>query len=336
MSYMGQLNDIEIALSKWIGERFDQDAKLENLTRLSGGASQETWKFDITSIGDTAPYILRRRPFKKFEENESQTVALATEAKLLKLSGQRGVPVPNVIDVFAPDSEIGEAFIMTCISGETIPRKILRDDEYAAARQALPEQCGAALAKIHSINVSEAPELNVSSGEDQLNQYEQIYRDLGNERPVIELAIKWLRNGLPETEAPVLVHGDFRLGNIIVNIHGLASVIDWELAHIGDAREDIGWMCVNSWRFGNRHNRLGGFGSLEPFLASYAATGGQSFSPGEINWWQALGSFKWGIMCMIMYDAFQSGADPSVERAMIGRRVSETELDLLNIIEGKD
>ena len=154
-------------------------------------------------------------------------------------------------------------------------------------------------------------------------------------RPVFELAISWLRENPPPSSPPVLVHGDFRLGNLIVDKDGLAAVLDWELAHLGDAREDIAWLCVNSWRFGHSENRVGGFGQLGDLLSAYADAGGPTFSAEEIDWWEILGSLKWGIMCMIMYEAYRSGADPSVERAAIGRRVSETEIDLLNLLEGK-
>jgi aminoglycoside phosphotransferase (APT) family kinase protein len=132
-----------------------------------------------------------------------------------------------------------------------------------------------------------------------------------------------------------LVHGDFRNGNLMVNEDGLAAVLDWELAHQGDPREDLGWICVNSWRFGVRDNKVGGFGTLDELLAGYQTSGGQSFEPKDLNWFQALGSFKWGIMCLIMYQAFATKADPSIERAMIGRRASEAEIDLLNLIEGR-
>ena len=119
----------------------------------------------------------------------------------------------------------------------------------------------------------------------------------------------------------------------MVDTSGLAAVLDWELCHLGDPREDIAWICVNSWRFGHMDKRLGGFGDLQPMLAAYARAGGLEFSVAEIDWWEMLGSMKWGVMCMLMYESFRSGADPGVERAAIGRRISETEMDLVNLLE---
>ena len=114
---------------------------------------------------------------------------------------------------------------------------------------------------------------------------------------------------------------------------GLRAVLDWELAHLGDPREDIGWICVNSWRFGTPQNRVGGIGQLEDLLSAYSEAGGRAIRPKDINWWEMLGSLKWGIMCMIMYDTYRSGADVSAERVAIGRRISETEIDLINLME---
>ena len=244
-----------------------------------------------------------------------------------------GVPVPGVLGVFEPGSDVGEAFIMHRIEGETLGRKILRDEAYKAARPVLSKQCGEALAGIHAVDIDTLPELPRSDGADQIKKYENIYRTFDLPRPVFELAFAWLKANEPAPQPPVLVHGDFRLGNLIVDEQGLASVLDWELSHIGDPREDIAWICVNSWRFGQIAHRVGGFGELDELLDAYAAAGGTRFDAREIDWWETMGSLKWGIMCMIMYEAFRSGGDPSVERAAIGRRVSETEIDLLNLLE---
>ena len=219
------------------------------------------------------------------------------------------------------------------IEGETLGRKILRDAAYKAALPKLAKQCGEALAGIHAVDIDTLPELPRSDGADQIKKYENIYRTFDLPRPVFELAFAWLKANEPAPQPPVLVHGDFRLGNLIVDEQGLASVLDWELSHIGDPREDIAWICVNSWRFGQIAHRVGGFGELDELLDAYAAAGGTRFDPREIDWWEVMGSLKWGIMCMIMYEAFRSGGDPSVERAAIGRRVSETEIDLLNLLE---
>lgn len=309
--------------------------KIENVHRLSGGASQETWSFrGITESGSSEKYILRRSPGGNRPAEPDHKLSLEDEASLITAALDAGVIAPKIKHVCQVGDGIENGFIMEHVEGETIARKILRDNKFIDARLALTAQCAISLAKIHSVKLSKMPtDIPVSTGMDELKKYEGIYRDFDAPRPVFELAIQWLTSNAPSLDNPVLVHGDFRLGNLMVDTAGLAAILDWELAHLGDPREDIGWICVNSWRFGQREKRVGGFGDLEDFLAAYANAGGQAYTLEEINWWEMLGSLKWGIMCMIMYEAFRTGADASVERAAIGRRVSECEIDLINLIE---
>ncbi len=332
---MGSSDQIEKALATWATACFGAGAAVRDLNRLSGGASQETWAFDVEQSAGIERLILRRAPGGASAARSSEAIGLATEAKLLRAAGAAGVPVPSVLHVSPPGSALGEAFIMARIDGETIARKILRDTAFAQARPLLAAQCGRALAGIHALPTSKLPPLPVSYGLDQIEKYEAIYRGFDLPRPVFELAFRWLKDNAPAPLNAVPVHGDFRLGNLIVGPQGLNSVLDWELAHIGDPREDLAWICVNSWRFGQSGQRVGGFGDLPDLLDAYAGAGGARLTPADIDWWEILGSLKWGIMCMIMFGAFKSSADPSVERAAIGRRVSETEIDLINLLESK-
>lgn len=331
---MGTVTDIEKGLSDWAGAHYGAAAAIAGLRRLSGGASQETWAFEVEAGEKSEPLILRRAPGGTAAARSSEAITLAIEAALLDATDKAGVRVPGVRHVSPPGSVLGEAFVMKRVAGETLGRKILRDAEFETARTRLTQQCGEALARIHSVPLSGLPNLPTSLGRNQIDKYEAVYREFDLPRPVFELAFAWLKDNEPEPADPVLVHGDFRLGNLIVDENGLAAVLDWELAHIGDPREDIAWLCVNSWRFGQTENRVGGFGQLDELLDAYAAAGGARYRPADIDWWEIMGSLKWGVMCMTMYGAFKTGADPSVERAAIGRRVSENEIDLINLFEG--
>lgn len=303
---------------------------MEAFKRLSGGASQETWA--LSGSGNSA--ILRRAPGGTSLARSSAAIGLPAEAKLIQAAADANVPVPEVLHVLSEEDGVGDGFVMSLVLGETIARPILRNDEFAGARDVLAQQCGEAVAAIHSIPREGLPsELSLSDGQAQIAQYEEIYRGFDAPRPVFELALQWLKENAPTPMESVLVHGDFRLGNLMIDETGLVAVLDWELAHIGDPREDIAWLCVNSWRFGQTQNRVGGFGQLEDLLAVYNQCAGTDIGTADVDWWEMLGSLKWGVMCMIMYEAFRSGADPSVERAAIGRRVSETEMDLINLLE---
>ena len=331
---MNTAQDLEPALQALVPSILGEDGAIEGLARLSGGASQETWAFDaVGRTGRRMSFILRRAPGGVANPDRTGP-PLETEAALIKAAAMAGAPAPGVAHVCAPEDGVGHAFIMHRVEGETIARKILRDEAFAGARARLAGQCGAALAAIHAIDRRQLPDsLETAFGADIVARYEDIYLSFDAPRPIFDLAIQWLRAHVPVPLEPVLVHGDFRLGNLMVDQGGLASVLDWELAHIGDPREDLSWICVNSWRFGQSQNRVGGFGDLNALLDSYWEAGGQPFNPDDIDWWEMLGTLKWGVMCMIMYDVFRTGTDPSVERAAIGRRVSETEIDLINLLE---
>ena len=329
---MTQTDDLLKALRSVAHRLGGNVTDVEDIKRLSGGASQETWLLTVIDNGLTEKLILRRSPFDPAEDRESQAIGLHAEAELLKALEDAGIPIPKVAYAPAEEDGIGIAYLMSHVPGETIPQRILRKDEFAKARAALKSQTASALAKLHATPVDKIPTLPTSNASDQIAQYEKILRSFNLNRPVLELALQWLKANCPPPGEPALVHGDFRMGNLMIDHDGLASILDWELAHLGDPREDIGWLCANSWRFGSPL-RVGGFSELPEFLDAYNDIAGSDYSVQDIEFWECLSSFKWGIMCLMMYETFQNGNDPSIERGSIGRRTSETEMDLINILE---
>ncbi|MFM8973691.1 MAG: phosphotransferase family protein, partial [Actinomycetota bacterium] len=259
----------------------------------------------------------------------------STEYALLAAAGAAGVPVPAVRYLLRPADGLGEGFVMDHVSGETIARRILRDDEFAAARPRLADQCGEIAARIHAVPTDGLPRLPVQDGPSQVDFYRNALDAFGEPHPAFELALRWLdEHAPPPPAAPVLVHGDLRNGNFIVGPEGIRAVLDWELSHLGDPVEDLGWLCVRAWRFGVDDRLVGGFGDLSALLAAYAAAGGAPVSEAELRWWVALGTLKWGVICMSQAFTHLGGAHRSVELAAIGRRVAQTEWDLLDLLDG--
>lgn len=300
-----------------------------NARRLSGGASLETWAFDLD---DGTPLILRRRP--DGAPPRDTALPLASEAALILAAARTGAPVPIVEHVCAPQDGLGEAYVMRRLEGETLGKRIVRDATFDVIRPGLARRCGEVLAQIHGASGPDLPPLATSDALGELARYEAVYRQFDAERPTFEAAFRWLEASAPPPLPPVLVHGDFRNGNLMIHPQqGLVGVLDWELTHLGDPAEDLGWICVNSWRFGEWRKPVGGFGDYQALLDGYAAGGGCEIPLSRLQFWQALGSLKWGVMCLMMYSSFAIGADPSIERAMIGRRVSETEIDLAHLME---
>lgn len=293
---------------------------VENLVRLSGGASRETWRF---SIGGESFILQRVRP--------QRPGGLGAEPAVLRRAFDHGVMVPEmIVDGSGSDALERPFMIVRAVGGETIARKIQRDDAFAAARRGLVAQMGRQLAMIHQVPIEGIEGL---TGEDQVASYRQVLIDSGQPHPVFEVAFRWLEaNRPPSGSARGLVHGDFRLGNVMVDTDGLSCVLDWELAHIGDPMEDLGWLCVRAWRFGGAEPvaGLGGYGEL---FDAYESVSGTRPEAHVVRWWEVLGTLKWGIMCIIQAQTHLSGASRSHELAAIGRRVCENEYDLLNLLD---
>ncbi|WP_420133783.1 phosphotransferase family protein [Rhodopseudomonas sp.] len=299
--------------------------------QLSGGASQETWSFVIERPDGDIAAILRRSP-PGYGSVSGRAAGLDAEAELMRLAYDAGVPSPRVLHVLTDDDQLGAGFIMEKVNGETIPRKILRDDQFADARPKLARQIGSILAGLHGIQRAALPNLRTISSTEEIGLLRDDYRAMDWPRPVFELALRWLADHDPgASKAITLVHGDFRHGNLIIGPDGVRAVLDWELAHLGDPMEDLGWVCVNSWRFGEIDKPVGGLGSREEMFAGYQDAGG-TVDADRVKFWEVMGTLRWGIMCCGMMQRFRQGPDHSMERAMIGRRSSETEIDLLRLL----
>jgi aminoglycoside phosphotransferase (APT) family kinase protein len=305
-----------------------QVLEVANLTRLSAGATNETWSLDAVRDAGVEPLILRRSAVGR----GPGVLTLQAEARVLAAVRSRDVPVPRIRHVLTAEDGLGEGFLMQRIAGATLPGKILRDPALASVRPQLASQLGTIAAAIHAVDLTRVPDLPLLDAERQLQHLHSQYQAQETARPVFDLAFRWLREHLPAAVKPVLVHGDYRHGNLIIGAEGVQAVLDWELAHIGDPAEDLTWLCIPPWRFGELDKPVGGFGLREDLLSAYERASRRSIDPARLAWWDVLGSLRWGIMCADMPKWLRSGRDTSVERAMIARRASESELDLLRLL----
>lgn len=320
--------ELERSLLTLLGHVVGEGARVEELRRLSGGASRETWSFDVVGAGERRELILQR--LRPGATASSTGVSIATEAALLRAAGDHGVPVARVLASDDGDVLGSAGMVVERLAGETIARKLLRDDEWAVARECLGAQVGGALAAIHAIPVDAVPGLQPA---DQVAQYRAVLDGLGEPHPAFELAFRWLEANRPSPSEPCVVHGDLRLGNLLVDHDGLRAVLDWELAHLGDPIEDLGWFCVRAWRFGSPLP-AGGVATRDALIAAYEEASGRTVDPEVLRWWEVLGTLKWGVICVMQAWGHLSGASRSVELATIGRRVCENEWDVLGLLPG--
>jgi len=301
-------------------------AEVIDLVQMSGGASRETWSFQAIHPHETASFILQRSTVSATATDKD----FGSEVQVISAAVRAGVRVPKLWAHSETDEPLGRPFLLSShVDGESIARKIQRDARFGDARSNFAADCGRELGLIHSIDIEEVGRIEA---EDQLGRYRDVLAELGRPHPTFELAIRWLDAHRPEPGPLRLVHGDFRLGNLLIGDYGLTAVLDWELAHIGDPMEDLGWLCTKAWRFGGALP-VGGIGRLDDLIAAYEASSGLIVDRSAVHWWQVLGSLKWGVICIAQAARHLTGITRSHELAAIGRRVCENEWDLLELLE---
>lgn len=318
------MSDGELAerLARRLSRQWQAEVSIHGLRQLTGGASRETWAFEAhRPDGPAQRLALRRDP-----PSQPQPEAMALEAAVISAAQDAGVPVPSLVDHDADASVLGSPYLITAfVDGESIPRRLLRDAPFEAVRPTLAAELGRVLARIHRIPPSAVPGLaRTGSVEELVAAYDELDEPL----PPLEIALHWLRANRPPPGPDAVVHGDFRNGNLIVRPDGLRAVLDWELVHLGDPMEDLGWLCVKAWRFG-MPLPVGGFGRVDELLDGYAEVAGTRPDPEVVYWWQVFGTARWAVICRSQAQRHLSGQTPSVELAAIGRRVCEQEHDLL-------
>ena len=306
----------------------DADPGELTLSPIPGGASRETWLAE----GGEKRWVLRRDP-----EGSVSLVPIADEFALVSRASEAGVPVPEPLAFEPAGGRLDTAsMLMSFVDGTSVAPRILRKPEFEGARAALTPQLAESLARIHAIDAAGLDGVLPASPDDpavaQIVEWERQLDEIGDPLPAVELGLRWLRANAPDPAEPSLVHGDFRLGNFIVDEKGLAAVIDWELAHLGDPAEDIGWLCIRSWRFGNDELPVAGVGELDEFLAAYEAAGGGSVDRERVRYWEAFGNAKWAVICARQAHDHLTGVRRSHELASLGRRICEPEWDMLELI----
>lgn len=316
----------ETSLSSFCARLFEEEGSIAGLKRLTGAANMESWGFDYGTRG----LVLRRAPGNAERSEELARISMEDEARLIALACDHGIAAPPALGIVEPADGLGRGYVMERIAGETLPHKILDNPEFAQAGRQFAEQCAHELAKIHAIPVEsltfDIPQDDATS---LLADLDQHYRDSEAPIAIFDFTLRWLEDHLPAPVEPRLLHGDFRMGNLMIDKSGIAAILDWELAHIGDPAQDLAYICTPIWRF-TRHDRpVGGFAEIEDFLDAYERASGTDVDRNKIQFWLIYSTLWWGVCCLGMTGTWRTGNDRSLERVVIGRRVSEVEIDLL-------
>ena len=330
-----QTRELHAHLEAVLERVIDGFVDLNSCERLSAGANQETYRVVVTCRDATQTLCLRRAAGGSSETHPGQP-GLAVEAQLMQAAARAAVPEPEILYILQPSDHVGPGFLMTWLEGETLGARIARSEALAPIRGQLAKQCGTLLARIHAVDIDAAglrDGLELRSPAEITALALERYDGFDTPQPMIDYAARWLQENLPRLSEPRLVHGDFRNGNLMVTQDaGVVAVLDWEGAHIGDPMRDLGWLCTNSWRFGVTEKWVGGFGDLDDLIAGYEAESGAAVDLERVKFWIVYGSFSWAIGCLTMAEHYRTGPDATVERPAIGRRSSECQIDLANLL----
>jgi aminoglycoside phosphotransferase (APT) family kinase protein len=323
-------------LTAYLAAQTQTSVQLTDAKPLAGGASRDTWHFSALVGGEPRQYVLRRDlPTQMFEA----ALTREQEFHLMHAAYQGGVQVAQVRYLCTDPQVLGSPFfIMDYVAGISIGRKVIQEAALATARQKLPQQMAAQLALIHRLDATpltflQRPPAGISPALHTVQQTYTILDDLGVQNPTWEWTLRWAERHAPLCEQQTFIHGDFRLGNLLVDADGLAAVIDWEFGHVGDPDEELGYVCMRDWRFGNGKLHFAGLADRETFLQHYEQAAQRTVKRQSVNWWEIMGNIRWGVICLSQAQRHLSGVEPSVELASLGRRSAEMQLEALRLIE---
>jgi aminoglycoside phosphotransferase (APT) family kinase protein len=310
--------------------------RVMKLHLLAGGASKEAWALDLETPGGVRELIVRRAGGGAMNLEQ---LSLEQEFRVIRAANDAGVTVAEPV-AYLPDVLGREAFVSARVRGEAVGRRIVTKPELAGARAGLPERMALELSKIHAVPLETLPFLPGFDGKTGArHSIERLYDELDSVRephPVIELALRWLAEHEAPSSGHTLVHGDFRIGNLMISEHGLTGVLDWEFAHIGDPAEDLAWTLIRAWRFGQDDQRLGGIGAVEPYLERYNALTGRAIALETLFYWEVMGNVKWAVGALTQAKRHLDHLERSVELAVLGRLSSEMEFELLHLLAGRN
>lgn len=326
------------ALSGYLAEQTGTEVTITDMQPLAGGASRDTWLFIAHLGGEQRRYVLRRDlPTQMFDE----ALTREQEFRLMDAAHKSGVKVAKVRYCCTDTRVLGSAFfIMDYVPGISIGRRVIQEPELANARRQLPQQIALELAKIHQlpyaaygIDFLPRPRDGMTPAQTTIASSYEMLDALGIHNPTWEWALRWAERHQPSAPAITFVHGDVRIGNVLVDQAGLTAVIDWEFGHLGDPDEELGYPCMRDWRFGNGTLHFAGLADRETFLQAYEAASGRRVNRESVTWWEIMGNIRWGIICMSQANRHLSGKEHSVEFASLGRRSAEMQLETLRLIE---
>ena len=264
-------------------------------------------------------YVLRRPPRPPLPPSAHDMVR---EARLQLALAPHGIRLAPILAVCDDGAVIGVPFyVMAYLDGHVVTEALPPGLEEPEARRRLGQELVDALVEIHAADAT-TPELVAfarpgSYLERQVRRFTQLWGlNATRELPVIDAVAARLARGLPEPLPDTVVHGDYRLGNLMVERRRpdrVQAVLDWEMGAIGDPRADLGYLLATYAEPGGAPSPLGitpvtaqdGFPTKTELVARYAERSGRAVGP--LGWFEALALWKAAVFCEAIYGRYLRG-----------------------------
>jgi aminoglycoside phosphotransferase (APT) family kinase protein len=288
---------------------------------LDGGALHRHWRIDLP-VGNRIERVVLRRTGSRVLDSLVRPVEFAVQ----RAAFAAGVPTPEPL-ACGPDF-----VVMRHLPGSADPQVALA----VADPDALARSLASALACLHALTPATAslPELApplADAAAAAIGSYRAVLDRRPRPHPVLEWGLRALEQAPLPPCPPVLVHGDFRIGNVLVEAGRLSGVLDWEFARWSDPHEDLGWFCVRYWRRQAWRRAAGGLVTRDALFAHYTAAGGGPVDRRRALYWELMGNVRWALIALAQADR---GLDQGLlDQAIKGRRLAEVEAEILSLAD---
>jgi aminoglycoside phosphotransferase (APT) family kinase protein len=306
-------NGIADGLRRWLGEALEDAAiHITGLRRTSVGFSRENWVFDARWQNGRGAFIARRDPIGSVLDTDRRV-----EIAVLSALGRSSVPVPRLRWADVDGTRLGRPAIIMDLADGVCEYMVLNGDRPLERRIAIARQLCDRLADLHltdwrALGLADVLEDPGSQAALRAAEYwEGVLRGAQLEaEPELDLVIDWLKRHAPVSQITTLVHGDFKPGNVLMRGDEVATILDWETAHLGDPLEDIGWV-TNPLRAGEQ--QIKGAWERGDILRHWSRRTGYDADPKAIHWWNVLANLKQSLTVLTGMRAF---ADRKFDRMM--------------------
>jgi aminoglycoside phosphotransferase (APT) family kinase protein len=296
----------EEQLATWLRDEVGEAVEVGGIRRTSAGFSRENWVFDATWGGETHALIARRDPVGSVLETDR-----AVETAVLRGLVGSGVPAPVLRWADLDGARLGRPALIMDLARGTCDGFVLNGDRPLEDRVALAHRIYDQLAGIHLLDWRDlglgqaledpGPKAALRAVDHWESELRRVQLD---PEPELTFVLAWLRANAPTNDVTVLVHGDFKPGNLLLEGDEVSAVLDWETAHLGDPHEDLGWV-TNPLRQGE--HRIAGAWEPQDLLDRWSARTGLAVDPDAVRWWQVLANLKLSVIVLTGSRAFVEG-----------------------------